>query len=609
MTQSLWKKARLVLLASAAAVLIPLSTAVAAPSNTVGIWNDSSAEDAQGVLKGVNPNAPKGGTLHAGAIGTFDNFNPFAPRGMTAAYMGLTYETLATSVGKDELLMRGTLAETFDVAADHKSMVVKLQPQAKFSDGVPVTARDVVFTLERLKTESAPIYRNYYLQVTKAEALDAQTVRFTFATADNRELPLIVSQMPVLPEHWWKDKKLSDPQPQAMPGGGPYKVGDFKIGSRLTLVRDPQWWGANLDVNKGRYNYDRIVIEYYRDATVMREAFFSGDIDFYTETTIKDWKLGYDVPAVKDGRIVKAEVPLHRMVGMTGIFLNTRRPALSDVRVRQALTEMFNFDRLNRTMFFDSYLRCESFFTGSSFAATDPMSDAERAVLTKLPGINAADYETLPKLEASRKAGQDDGLPRQTIRHALTLLKAAGWNLKDGKLLNAQNEPLKLTIMMYSPTWERVYSNWARDLQRIGITLEMQVLDTSQFMSRLRNYDFDLVMGVVPQSLNPGNEQRYFWTTKAADEVGSRNFAGIKMPAIDELVEKLIAAPTKADLQVDAKVLDRILRNGYYVVPGWYSSTGRVAWWQGRITPPNANWEKDGRLDLFSWYAKPAAKP
>lgn len=589
-------------MACVASISIVSAQASPVPKDVIGIWDEVATPDASGPSERVNVNAPKGGVLHAGAIGTFDSFNPFAPKGMIASFLSLTYETLAVSVGRDEYVMRGVLAESFEISNDRKTLDVHLRKEAKFSDGHPVRAEDVVFSFNALTQKASPTYRNYYQQVEKAEALDDLTVRFTFKDTKNRELALIVTELPVLPQHWWKDKDIGSAQKSPMPGSGPYVVSQYKMGQSIVFKRNPDWWGASLSINRGRYNFDEIKIDYYRDLSVMREAFFAGNIDYYVESTIKDWKLGYDVPSVQNGNIRKAEIPMHKMVGMSGIFINTRRPVLEDKRVRQALTEMFNFERLNKTLFFDTYRRCNSFFTGSAFAAKDPMSEPEKALLSSLPGIVPKDYEKLPVLF---KAPAQNGaqLPRSQIKKALDLLSQAGWHLKNGQLQNKQGAFPTLSILMYSTASERVYSNWAKDLKRIGIELRMEVVDPTQFVNRLRNFDFDLVMGMVHQSYNPGNEQRYYWSSAAASEKGSRNFAGIRLPAVDRLIEAIVAPKNKEDLITSVKVLDRVLREGYYVIPGWYSPTARVAWWQKKITPPSQGLKSAQGFDLLSWYA------
>ncbi len=570
----------------------------AAPVEMLGIWESPTVAPDEGSY--IFDAAPKGGTLRMGGMGTFDSFNPFSPRGVPAAVVPLTYETLGESIGDEDFIMRGKLAKTFDVADDRLSMIVTLHESAKFSDGKPVTAKDVVWSFEHLIKEASPTYRNYYREVTGAKALDEKRVQFTFADAKNRELPMIITQMPVLPSHWWEGKKLGDPQKSPMPGSGPYVYESWNMGSRVTLKRNPDWWGNALPQNKGRYNFDKIDVEYFRDFTVMRQAFFAGNIDFFSERTIKDWKMGYDVPPVNEGKIKRAEVPFDGVWGMSGVFMNTRHPVLADIRVRQALALMFNFERVNKTIFFDSYNRIEGFWSGShTMAARDPMMEAEEKILASLPGIDPAKYQTLPKTMKHKATSTS----RSAMRQAVKLLNEAGWTMQGDVMKNAKGEPLNLNMILQTPSMVRVFSGWAQDLKRIGVNLELQALDQTQYINRIRNFDYDLTLSVVRQSNNPGNEQRYFFGSQAADQANTRNYAGIKSPAVDLLIEN-IAAPESREHQVaSVRVLDRILQNNYYVIPGWFSQTGRIAWWDARIVPPNGKIPEGRRIDIFSWHA------
>lgn len=576
-----------------------MATAIdAAPVTMLGIWESPTVAPDAGSY--IYEAAPKGGTLRMGGMGTFDSFNPFAPRGVPAAILPLTYETLGESIGEEDFIMRGKLAKTFDVADDRLSMVVTLHENAVFSDGKPVTAKDVVWSFEHLIKEASPTYRNYYHEVTGAKALDDKRVQFTFADAKNRELPMIITQMPVLPSHWWEGKKLGEPQKSPMPGSGPYVYESWNMGSRVTLKRNPAWWGAQLPQNKGRYNFEKIDVEYFRDFTVMRQAFFAGNIDFYSERTIKDWKMGYDVPPVNDGRIKRQEVPYDGVWGMSGVFMNTRNPVLADIRVREALSIMFNFERVNKTIFFSSYNRMGGFWSGSHIlAAQEKMTPAEEKILASLPGIDPNDYRTLPTLVKHKATATS----RSAMNRAIKLLNEAGWTLRDGVMRNAAGDALKLRMILQTPSMQRVFGGWAQDMKRIGVDIELQALDQTQYINRIRNFDYDLTLSVVRQSSNPGNEQRYFFGSQAADQPNTRNYAGIKSEAVDLLIEN-IASPESREMQIaNVRVLDRILQNGYYVIPGWYSQTGRIAWWDGRIVPPNGKIPEGRRIDIFSWHA------
>ena len=421
-----------------ATVLFPAASAFATPTAVMDIWGEEGYAPSA-----AYPTAPQGGTLRMGVDGTFDSFNPFSPRGMPAGLVGLTFETLGVSDEEHDFMMHGLLAETFDVAPDRRSMTVALRQEARFSDGQPVTANDVVWTFNALMTEASPIHRNYYREVKGVEKVDERTVRFIFKTDDNRELPIIVAQLPVLPAHWWKDRKIGDPQSDPMPGSGPYQFSGWRMGQQVALKRNPDWWANDLPRVRGLYNFETITIDYFRDTTVMREAFFAGDIDFFNEYTIKDWMLAYDVPPVKDGRIKKAEVAFKDVFGMSGVFLNTRRPFLSDRRVREALAIMFDFPRVNKTVFFDAYERTESFWSGTDeFQASPVMTPEERAVLESLPDLEASAYEHLPVVNHYTHPNRS----RAVMRRAIRLLHEAGWNMEDGVMKNVKGEPLELTV-------------------------------------------------------------------------------------------------------------------------------------------------------------------
>lgn len=584
-------------LASFCASLILLAeSATAAPSDLIGMW-DAPATLEKTTL-GSDP-APKGGTLHLGSLGNFDNFNPFAPRGICPSFISLTYETLGETERTEEYLVRGLLAQSFDLSPDRLTMVVKLRPEATFADGRKVEAADVVWTFYALIEDASPMYRNAYRDIDKVEALDTKTVKFTFKTAANRELPLIAAQLPVLPSHWWKTRNIGEPQNEPMPSSGPFRIESWNMGASLKLARNKDWWAQNLPMNEGRYNFDTINIDFYRDPTVMREAFFAGNIDFYAEGTIKDWKMGYDIPPVRDGRIVRADVHIPGVFGIAGVFMNTRRPLLSDIRVRKALTMIFNFERVNKTMFFNSFERPTSFWTGSAvLRARDSMTPEEHNILEKLPGINAKDYEALPVYPAHTSTS----VTRKAMREALKLLDAAGWTLQDGVLKNDAGQPLELNLILSSPTMTRIFSAYAADLARIGIKLNLVPLDQTQYYNRMRHFDYDLAHSFVRQSEKPGSEQRNVWGSKAADQMGSRNFSGIKSEAIDTLIERIATAQNIQDLTNHVRVLDRILQKNCYVIPGWYSQTGHIAWWKDQIEPPGGHPPEARRNNIFSWH-------
>ena len=552
-------------------------------------------------LPHVRPDAPKGGTLRMGSIGTFDSFHPFIMRGMPAAQISLTYETLGESNRNEDFAIYGLLANSFELAPDRTWLICRLHPEARFSDGKPVTADDVAFTFRALVEHGSPFYRDYYAQVAGVDVLDAHTVRFRFATRDNPELPVIVAQLPVLPAHWWQGRDFSAPQREAAPGSGPYRVREHRPGASITYERVPGWWGERLSINRGRYNFDAVRCDYYRDVTVARQAFLGGEFDLWSESTIKDWAESYDVPAVRDGRIVREEIPHGRTEGMSGFIFNTRQPRFADARVRRAVAMAFDFEWTNKALFHGAYLRCPSYFTNSEFAAPPLPGEGELALLEPLRDkLDPAVFG-----EISRPtAGDGSGDIRPRLREALALLREAGWDLRDGALRNARGEQLRFTLLLSSKGLERVVLPYRRNLERMGIAMDVQVADQTQYVARIRAFDFDMMYATLRQSNSPGNEQRSFWTSAAAERPGSRNYAGIRDAAVDALVERIVAAPDRTTLTDAVRALDRVLLHGAYVVPGWYSDKLRVAHWKTRVahpaTPPR------GGMDVHTWWATDA---
>lgn len=574
-----------------------VSPALGAPQEVLGLWEQTLQDKAAPIPDGTSHDAPKGGRLRLSAIGTFDSFNPFSPRGVSAAQLGLTYETLGTAQrGTQEFIMRGLLAESFDLSPDRTRLRIKLCENARFSDGTPVTANDVAFTFNALIKQASPVYRSYYEQVEGVDITAEHEVLFRLAAGTNRELPLIVCQMPVLPAHWWQGRNLGEPQTDVMPGSGPYRIVGSTMGSRLIYERRNNWWGKDLPINQGRYNFDTVQVDYYRDVSVAREAFFAGEVDFYSESNIKDWTNAYNVPAVRDGRITRQLQDYSSPMGMGGIFMNTRRPVLADKNVRMALNLLFDFDWMNGAFFYNAYTRFNSFFTCSSFAAQPLPTAGELELMERWRDrLDPAVFGPLPVQPAGGRATE-----RERIRAALHLLETAGWRVQNGQLRNAQGQPLTLGILTSSQSMQRVYTPFRNTLKRIGITLNVQLVDQTQYVSRVRAFDFDMVQTNVRQSSNPGNEQRNYWSSAAAATRGSRNYAGIRNPVIDTLVDELVAAPSREALHTRTALLDRLLLHGCYVIPAWYSGSMRIAWWKNRLTPPAEHY-KDG-VDIMAWH-------
>lgn len=524
----------------------------------------------------VNPEAPHGGTLRLAASGTFDSFNPYIIKGNPAAGVGA--ETLAVASADEPFTEYGLIAETIEWPDDRSWVIFTLRPEARWHDGTPITADDVIFSLETLKTKGAPVYRFYYASIVGAEKLGERKVKFTFAESMNRELPLIAGQLPILPKHYWesRDFERSTLEPPLL--SGPYKVAGFEPGRYVVLERVEDYWGKDLPVNVGTNNFRQIRYDYFRDDTVIRQALKAGVVDFRLENQAKAWASDYDVPAVGRGWLIKEEIPHDRPTGMQAFVYNTRRAIFKDPKVRQALAYAFDFEWTNRTLFFGQYTRTESYFSNSELAAESGPPQGE--VLTLLERYRGRLPERVFTTRYEPPSTDGSGWPRDNLEKAFSLLAEAGWVVRDMKLVNAETgSPMRFEILLVSQAFERIALPFVRNLKRLGIEVSVRLVDQSQYINRIRSFDFDMITAVWGQSRSPGNEQRSYWGSAAADEPGSRNFAGIKDPIIDELIEDLIAAPNRESLITRTRALDRVLLAGFYVIPQWHLQVDRILYW------------------------------
>ena len=546
----------------------------------------------------VNPDAPKGGELRQSGFGGFDSLNPFINKGVAADDIGLIYDTLTRHSLDEPFTEYGLLAEKIEVAPDHSWVRFYLRPQARFHDGQAVTAADVVFTFDALMKDGAPQYKAYYADVAKATAEDAQRVRFDFKRSNNRELPLILGQLPVLPKHWWSNREFNKGNLEMPLGSGPYKVADVAAGRSIRYERVKDYWGNDLAVNRGFYNFDSILIDYYRDTTVALEALKAGQFDYWLEVSAKNWASAYDVPAVKDGRLHKEEITNHNPTGMQGFVFNIRRPLFQDPRVREALGLLFDFEWTNKQLFNGAYTRTHSYFENSELAASGLPGSDELKILEPLrakldPKVFNSVFE-VPRSDAS-------GIIREQQRRAYQLLQEAGWKIVDDKMVDADGKPVSLEFLLAQTDFERVLLPYKRNLADLGIELVIRRVDVSQYINRLRSRDFDMIVGGFGQSSSPGNEQREYWHSASADNPGSRNFIGLKDPAVDSLVEGLINADSRQSLVAHTRALDRVLLAGHYVIPNWHIKTWRVAYWD-RLQHPEVTPLYD--VGLMTWWAK-----
>ena len=531
----------------------------------------------QGPPDYVNPDAPKGGSVRLGARGTFDSMNPFIVKSVPAAGITAIWDTLCWSSRDEASVEYGLVAETIEWPEDRSWVAFTLRPQARFHDGTPITVEDVIFTFDILKSKGSPNYAFYYHDVLKVEKTGDRKVLFTFRDSTNKELPLIVGQLPVLPSKWWGTRDFEKVTLDVPLGSGPYKVDSFDVGRSITYRRVPDWWARDLWMNRGRNNFDVMRYEYYRDVSVQFEAFKAGEIDLRQENIARNWATAYDIPAVREGRIIKAEIPHELPTGMQCFAFNTRREMFRDRRVREAIATMFDFAWSNKNLFYGMYKRNVSFFGNSELASSGLPTAAELKVLEPLRGKIPDEVFTrefaLPETDGT-------GNVRDLARRALALLKEAGWEVKDGKMTETQSgRKLAFEMTLNDASFERVALPYKQNLERIGVDMSVRTVDTAQFKRRMDEFDFDMVVEGFGQSLSPGNEQRDYWGSKAAETTGSRNTIGVRNEAIDRLVETLIAAPDRESLVATTRALDRVLLWSHFVVPNWHNPKAMVAYW------------------------------
>ena len=525
----------------------------------------------------LNPGAPKGGTVRLGARGTFDSLHPFIIKSVPAAGITALWDTLCWSSRDEASTEYGLIAEAVEWPEDRSWVAFTLRPQAKFHDGSPITVEAVILTFDTLKAKGLPNYAFYYADVLKAEKTGDRKVLFTFRDNTNKELPLIVGQLPVLPSKWWATRDFEKVSLEMPLGSGPYKVDSVDVGRSIAYRRVPDWWARDLWMNRGRNNFEVMRYEYYRDVTVQFEAFKAGEIDIRQENIARNWATAYDIPAVRDGRIQKAEIKHELPTGMQCFAFNTRRDFFKDRRVREAIATMFDFAWTNKNLFYGMYKRNVSFFGNSELASSGLPTPAELKILEPLRGKIPDEVFTkefvLPETDGT-------GNVRDLARRSLALLKDAGWEVKDGKMTETKTgKKLAFEMMLSDASFERVTLPYKQNLERIGIDMNVRTVDTAQAKRREDDFDFDMVVESFGQSLSPGNEQRDFWGSKSAATPGSRNTIGIRDEAIDRLIEMLIGAPDRESLIDVTRALDRVLLWSHFVVPNWHSNTAYVAYW------------------------------
>ena len=560
----------------------------------------------------VNPQAPKGGTLRAMAFGTFDTLNPYTFKGSSPVTTPnfLQYgvnelnETLMVGTGQrdpsgDEATSSyGLIARSVEYSEDRSWVVFNLRPEARFHDGRPITAADVAFSYRTLLKEGHPLYRTNLQEVQRVDILNPKRIRFVFKRAGNPLLILRLGEMPVLPQHYWKGRDFKATTFEPPLGSGPYRITQVQPGRSLVFERVKDYWGKDLAVNRGKYNFDRVEFEFYRDSDVAFEAFKAGEFDVYIEHQAKNWATGYNFPAVRRGQVIQAQIAHQIPTQTQGLFMNSRRAAFSDDRVRQALGLMLDFEWTNRTLFSSAYKRASSYYPNSEFSATGLPVGKEWLLLAPYRDQLPAALFTQP-YSVGKTNGR--GIDRDTLRQALNLLGQAGWKLSGQRLLNSYGQPLKLEILLVNPNLERILQPYVENLASIGIDARLRTVDRAQYKQRLDQFDFDMILMTLNQTLSPGLEQWLYFHSSQAATKGSKNYAGVKSPVVDHLLESLLNAQSRDDQVSAARALDRVLLWQHYMVPNWYLDYHRLAY-RNRFafvaTPPYT-------LGLNSWWLKP----
>ena len=549
----------------------------------------------------INPDAPKGGELRLAALGTSDTINPFTLRGVAADGAAMVFETLMARSMDEAFTEYGWVAENVTVAPDRSWVSYHLRAEAKFHDGSPITPDDVIFSFETLRDKGQPFYRSYYKDVAKAEKTGERNVRFTFKDTTNTELPMIMGELPVLSKKFWQDKDFAATTLTPILGSGPYEVDVIEQGRSISYKRVKDWWAKDLPINHGRYNFDEIHFDYYRDVTVSLEAFLAGRYDFRLENVAKNWALAYNTPAVKSGQIKRDALKNELPAGMQGFIFNTRRPIFQDRRVREALGYAFDFEWSNKNFAYNAYQRTRSYFENSELAARGLPSPDELKILEPYRGKIADEVFTREFMPPKTDGSGDN---RENLQKASALLHDAGWNLKDGVLVDAAGKPFTFEIVDAEPMFERWTQPLLRNLERLGIKATFRSVDASQFQNLVNDYNFDMTIGVFGQSLSPGNEQFAYWASNKADVKGGRNLIGVRDLVVDDLLKQLVKAKSREELVTICHALDRVMQWQHYVIPHWYIGSYRIAYWDMFGMPKIA--PQYGLDNVDGWWMDPA---
>tara|TARA_B110000263_G_scaffold247201_1_gene259615 strand:+ start:7146 stop:9011 length:1866 start_codon:yes stop_codon:yes gene_type:complete len=555
----------------------------------------------------VNPYAPKGGMKITSAMGTYDSLNPFILQG-NPANIGIIYDSLMVQSVDEAFSLYCLLCKTVETPDDRSWVEFTLRNDAYWHDGKPITAEDVIFSFNILRSKGRPFYRFYYGNVSKVEKTGPNKVKFTFSGKSNRELPLILGDLTILPKHYWKKHDFSRASLEPPLGSGPYRISDVKPGRSITFERAVNYWGKNHPTRIGFDNIDTLRTDYFRDRTVSREAFKANNIDLWLENSAKEWATAFNVPAVREGRIIKAEFPHERTAGMQGFVFNIRKSIFQDLKVRMALSLAWDFEWYNKNLAYSAYTRTDSYFDNSELGSRGQFSNAgkeERLILEKYRDYLPKQLYTQTYIPPTTIGAKNNNI-RQNLRQAGKLLKEAGWKVRDGKLTNIKTgKVFKFEILIVQPAFERMALPFSRNLKRLGIEANVRLVDSAQYQERTDSRDFDVIIASWGQSQSPGNEQRDFWSSQAAIAKGSRNLTGISNQVIDELIELVISAQTRESLVQRTRALDRALLWGYYVIPHFHLPLDRIAFWDKFGRPKKVPLMGEA-TNMSAWWIDPA---
>ena len=585
--------------------------AAATPMHGIAIIGDPALPANFDRLPYANPDAPKGGKITYGVVGTFDSLNSFIVQGGTTSARGLAdpvlgnlvFETLLARSADEPFTLYGLIAESVETPPDRSWVEFTLNPKAKFSDGVPVTVDDVIFSMEILRDKGRPNYAATFKKIAKVEKVGERGVRFDLGDSHDRELPLILGLMPILPKHAIDPNTFDKSTLTPIIGTGPYILSEVHAPDYTIFKRNPDYWAKDLPIKRGFDNYDEIRVDYYRDADTLFQAFQKGLYDVQPEGDPAAWNTAYNFPAVTDGRVVKETFKTGSPKGMTGFAFNTRRPIFADVRVRKALAKLLDFNWIDKNLYYGAFVRASGYYNDSDLSSIGkPASDKEKALLAPYPGVVADDVlnGTYKAVDADVAAGD-----RTVLRDVVDELKAAGYELRGSTMVNAASgAPFTFEILVTNKDDEKIGLAYQRTLARIGITATIRTVDSTQFELRRKTFDYDMVRNTWGASLSPGNEQLNRWSSAVADAQGSFNYSGAKQPAIDAMISAMLAAPTRDDYVAAVRAFDRVLISGYYVVPFFYLPDQWVAHWT-RIQHPDT--QSLTGYALPTWWAKPGS--